>query len=479
MKSATLLFQRNVFQIYFPLRRYLQVGMVMFLLFSFSMETLAQEKCLSAIIRDKQNEANPELKRKREVLERQIQNYIKANPYARAGAQVNIPVVFQVVHNGDAPGTGENLSDALLLAQLGQLNADFARMNTDAGNTPAVFQGVAANTMIQFCLATVDPDMQATTGIIRHNLALDQNACWNSTFISNNIVNARSWDTEKYLNIFTVQKINNDECDSDGILGYATFPIGTSFADDVAVHRASTIGSLAMPNPVPGSYGMGRTVTHEVGHWLMLEHIWFNAGCVTDDGVADTPLQDADNGGCPTHPSPSCANAGDMFMNYMDYVDDDCMNMFTQGQATRMMAAITNLRPGLLNSQCGMGPGCTVDITVNAPAMGNTLASNSITTQNTVAVNGAAVFSAPNVNLNAGFEVPAGNCFEANNVGCAYNGVLMCDGGGGATGTCASPHVITCGQAFQGNNAGGASNWTSYQGGTYTDLTGPEKYTRW
>lgn len=68
-----------------------------------------------------------------------------------------------------------------------------------------------------------------------------------------------------------------------------------------------------------------------------------------------------------------------------------------------------------------------------------------------------------------------GHCFEVNNVGCSYNGTLACDGGGGAAGTCASPHIITCGQVLQGSNTGGTSNWDSYQGGTYQNLTGPER----
>ncbi len=125
----------------------------------------------------------------------------------------------------------------------------------------------------------------------------------------------------------------------------------------------------------------------------------------------------------------------------------------------------------------GGGVGCTADVTVPAgTTMGNTVAGNSVSTQNMVAVNGAAVFSAPNVNLNAGFEVAAGSCFEANNVGCGYNGTLLCEGGGGgAMGTCESPHILTCGQVFQGNNTGGESNWSSYQAGTFPDLTGPEK----
>ncbi len=118
---------------------------------------------------------------------------------------------------------------------------------------------------------------------------------------------------------------------------------------------------------------MGRTVTHEVGHWLNLDHIWGNGGCASDDQVGDTPSQFMESSGCPTYPSfDACTPGGDgiMFMNYMDYSDDNCMNMFTQGQATRMMAAINASRQGLLNSQCGAGGNdgytCANAIEINA-----------------------------------------------------------------------------------------------------------------
>ena len=316
-------------------------------------------------------QSDPEYSRQRAILERQIQQYM-ANGKAREVSTVSLPVVFQVIHNGDPVGTNENISDAQLMAQLDQLNADFGRTNTDAGNTPAAFQGVAANTMIQFCLATMDPNGQTTTGIIRHNLPLDQTACWNADFIDNNIVNGRAWDTQKYLNIFIVREIQNDECTAADVLGYASFPGGDPNLD-VAVHAAFTIGSLSNPNPEGGDVGMGRTVTHEVGHWLNLDHVWGNGGCGSDDQVEDTPVQDDASSGCPTFPlTDNCTSAGNgvMFMNYMDYVDDNCMNMFSQGQATRMMAAINASRSGLLNSQCGMtggGSECTDYMATDVP----------------------------------------------------------------------------------------------------------------
>ncbi len=357
---------------------------------SFGPSVMAQKKCLSHEIRDKQNAANPEIQRRRQILERQIKDYVDKNSNAREGAQVTIPVVFHVIHNGDAVGQNENLSDAQLMAQLAQLNADFSRTNTDAGNTPAGFQGVAANTMIQFCLATIDPMMNATTGIVRTNIAslpnnVTEAACWTSDYIQANIIDPLVWNTANYLNIFTVSMLrdldNNNQCVDVGTLGYATFP-GAPANEDVAVHLARTIGSVAMPNPAGGAVGLGRTVTHEVGHWLMLKHIWGdNGGCVDDDDVADTPIQNGSTMQCPNFPQfDACTGAGNgiMFMNFMDYVDDNCMNLFTQGQATRMMAAITNGRPGLLNSQCGMNP-----------------TNDGYTCANAIAINAAGTYTAP------------------------------------------------------------------------------------
>ncbi|MCB0666667.1 MAG: proprotein convertase P-domain-containing protein [Saprospiraceae bacterium] len=350
---------------------------IYFLLFFMGMAGIshAQRTCLFDELEAKSLQEDPDYKQKREDLERRIQNFINNNQNT-AMAAVTIPVVFHVVHNGDAVGMGENLSDAQLMAQLAQLNADYGRTNSDAGNTPPAFTGVAANTMIQFCLATTDPNGQPTSGIVRHNLNLDQNACWNADFIEQNIVIGRVWNRDKYLNIFTVLKIARDDCSSNSILGYAYPPL-TNANRDAAVHAYYTIGSIASPNPVDPTFGMGRTVTHEVGHWLNLDHIW-GGGCGIDDGVADTPDQAQDNSGCPMHPSPSCGNNGDMFMNYMDYVDDDCMNMFSAGQGTRMMAAINTSRPMLLNAQCGMPP-----------------ANDGYTCANAIEINQAGTYNAP------------------------------------------------------------------------------------
>ncbi len=211
-----------------------QVRVGMLLLCSLFLSDLySQEKCLSHVIDQRKMEQDPEYRRQRRLLERKIQDFT-IDSKAREGAMVTIPVVFQVIHNGDPVGMNENLSDAQLQAQLAQLNADYGRTNTDAGSTPVNFQDEATNTMIQFCLATMDPNGQATTGIVRTHINtlnnVSENECWNAAYIDQNIVTPLSWNTANYLNIFVVRFIEDDDCQGgQSTLGYATFPNGTTF----------------------------------------------------------------------------------------------------------------------------------------------------------------------------------------------------------------------------------------------------------
>lgn len=282
----------------------------------------------------------------------------------QAKATVTIPVVFHVVYNT----TAQNISDARILAQLNQLNLDYARLNSDAGNTPSAFSGLAANTNIQFCLAQRDPNGAATSGIVRKSTTV-------TSFSSNDAVKYtaqggdNAWDATKYLNIWVCNL-------GSSLLGYAQFPGGANATDGVVV-LYSSVGSISTPGTAT-NYAYGRTATHEVGHWLNLRHIWGDANC-GNDLVSDTPTQQTSNGGCPTFPHVTCSNGanGDMFMNYMDYTYDGCMNMFTAGQSARMNALFASggARVSLLSSQ-----GCV------APSGGGTtcgnptgLASSSIT----------------------------------------------------------------------------------------------------
>ncbi|MBK8848025.1 MAG: fibronectin type III domain-containing protein [Bacteroidetes bacterium] len=302
------------------------------------------QHCATMQMLDEQKMADPNLQSRMDAIEEEtnvfIANYNQSQN--KTSAVITIPTVFHVLYNTSS----QNISDARILAQLDVLNKDFARLNADAGNTPSVFQGVAVPTNIQFCLAQRDPNGNATNGINR--VSTTKTSFGSSgdpmKFSSSGGVNA--WPTGSYLNIWVCNL-------SGGLLGYAQFPGGSASTDGVVV----LFGSVGGPG-TPGTstpYHLGRTATHEVGHWLNLRHIWGDATC-GNDLVSDTPTQQTSNFGCPSFPKVTCSNGpnGDMFMNYMDYTDDACMNMFTAGQSTRMDAVLAGSRASLTTSL-----GCT------------------------------------------------------------------------------------------------------------------------
>lgn len=279
----------------------------------------------------------------RDQIEQQTRDFIQNSGNTQNRVVVTIPVVVNVVWNT----TAENVSDAQIQSQLDVLNADFRRLNADRVNTPAAFQGISVDCEVNFCLATQDPTGAATTGIRRRQTTV-------TAFGTNDAVKYTAqggldiWDRSKYLNIWV--------CDiSGGILGYAQFPGGPAATDGVVIDYQyfGTTGTATAP------FNLGRTATHEVGHWLNLYHIWGddNTSCTGSDQVADTPNQADENYGCPVFPQVSCSNGpnGDMFMNYMDYTDDACMNAFTAGQKSRAQALFVSggARASLLTS-----PGC-------------------------------------------------------------------------------------------------------------------------
>lgn len=298
--------------------------------------------------------ADPSIVQRRAQLEQESQNWINANqarlaPNSQAQVVVTIPVVIHVLYYNAT----QNISTAQINSQIVVLNKDYSRTNTDAANTPSAFQSIAVNCDMQFCLATVDPNGNPTTGIETRSTTINQIGNTNS-YYQYSAGGLNAWDRTKYLNIWV--------CNIDGgnTLGYAYLP-GTAAAsyDGVVIDYRyfGTMGTVSAP------FNLGRTATHEVGHWFNLEHIWADEpSCSADDGVTDTPQQKGENYGCPAYPqttqSGGRCNTSDpssMFMNYMDYTDDNCMNAFTQGQKTRMLAAINGARSGLLTSN-GCGP---------------------------------------------------------------------------------------------------------------------------
>ena len=269
------------------------------------------------------------LKAKENVYDITRNQYMTSNREL-GGETKKIPVVVHVIHN-DGP---EKISEAQINSQITVLNNDFNRNNADASNTPSAFSGVAADAGIEYFLAKIDPNGECTNGInyVKNSVYTELSTNGNE---EDNMKSETQWDPAKYLNIWVVKTI-----DGGGILGYAYFPESPAGIEGlVIIHDAfGTTGSVASP------YNGGRTAVHEIGHYLGLTHIWGEDYQCNgdDDGVDDTPFQKSDNGGCPSHPSTSCSNSGDMFMNYMDYVNDACMNMFSAGQSTIMNYHLDN-----------------------------------------------------------------------------------------------------------------------------------------
>ncbi|HSI89568.1 MAG TPA: zinc metalloprotease, partial [Adhaeribacter sp.] len=271
----------------------------------------------------------PGLAESNRALEEQAQHWL-ANWQLQRGYRTGdtIPVVFHVVYN--APQ--ENISDVQLLSQLAVLNEDFNRKNADASQTPDAFKPLAGNPQLVFCLAALDPNGLPTTGITRTNTSRTNFAHTETAMKFDSEGGKSAWNPELYLNIWVVNLAGN-------FLGFAQFPGGPAATDGIVLMYRST--GRAPANPFPGNYNRGRTATHEVGHWLGLRHIWGEdeTSCTDSDLVEDTPNQKGPSSGCPIFPKISDCNPtppGEMFMNFMDYTNDACMNLFTHGQAARM-----------------------------------------------------------------------------------------------------------------------------------------------
>ena len=343
------------------------------LLFAFvaSLSLLNAQKriCPSHDILHQQENADPQIKMNRAEIEKFTENFVN-NFQDGERATYNIPVVVHVLYNTAA----QNISDAQILSQIDALNADYQLLNADNTSVPAAFAALKANVSVSFCLAKQDANGLASTGIIRKSTTKTVFDANTDDAKSNSTGGDAAWDRNQYLNLWVVPSIKAGS--NTGILGYAQFPGGAAATDGVVIGHQyfGTTGTAAAP------FNKGRTGTHEVGHWLNLNHIWGDDGtaCTGTDNVADTPNQGGENYGCPTFPKVSCSNGpnGAMFMNYMDYTDDACMFMFSTGQKARMQAVLAagGARASLNNSIRCNAP---TAVTCAAPTG---LASSAITT---------------------------------------------------------------------------------------------------
>jgi len=312
------------------------------LLVGISLIATAQERCGTEIHTKNMMDNNDSYAIARDKVNAQTEKWIKNHPNHSEKTIITIPVVVHVVWKTNQ----ENISNVQIESQIEILNADFGRTNIDVINTPNVWQGIAADCEIQFCLAETDPNGNTTTGITRTETVVSQFSVWGGSSVEYaSDGGADAWPNDDYLNIWVCNLGSSP-------LGYASLPSNWISENDGVVINFSNFGLSGNSN---APYHKGRTATHEVGHWLNLEHIWGDSNC-GDDNVNDTPEHEQDNYGCPSFPkTSSCSGTGtngEMFMNYMDYTNDACMNLFTTGQKDRMRSAINLYRSNMVTNNC-------------------------------------------------------------------------------------------------------------------------------
>lgn len=314
-------------------------ALMSFLLLGFTIMHAQQRECSTMENLEYRKQIDPSLQKRMNDIEAFTQAKIQQmEGKSISGGIITIPVVVHVIYSN----SNENISDAQILSQIQVLNDDFRRMNSDADNT----WSQAADTQIQFCMATVDPNGNSTNGITRKS---SSTTSWgtNDAMKKSSQGGVDPWDTSQYLNMWVCNI-------GGGILGYAQFPGGSAATDGVVMgpqYFGSKNGGSGFYLSAP--FDLGRTTTHEVGHFLNLRHIWGDGNCNADDFVTDTPTSDAANYGCAVG-HVSCSSV-DMVQNYMDYSDDSCMNLFTQGQTNRMRAV---LLPGGVRASLGASTKC-------------------------------------------------------------------------------------------------------------------------
>lgn len=284
-----------------------------------------------------------------------------------------IPVVFHVVYNNAA----QNIPDSVIIDQIKVLNDDYNRLNADTINMRADFENVAGSPRIEFRLAQIDELGNPTTGITRTNTSttsFGSIAAITGSFADLEKVKSTAdggidpWDQSRYLNIWVCNmSIDFFGQEVTALLGYATPPDGlphwpagaTSGMSDGVVLQFQTVGSNN-PNQIDMGNGLqntlGRTATHEVGHYLGLRHIWGDGDCSAQDGIDDTPNADAESNFDCDDTKNTCVDnilgvdLPDMIENFMDYSADDCQNSFTKGQGDLMIGVLENERFDLVNN---------------------------------------------------------------------------------------------------------------------------------
>lgn len=258
-----------------------------------------------------------------------------------------IPVVVHLIHNGRQ----ENLTNAEVVAMLQQCNRQINMEIENFDQTPEVFKKLAAKTRIQLRLAKKDPNGKCTDGIVRVETSLTDmysNHYCSGPYPQDKILQMSHWPPERYLNLYIIRRIVKP--DGGSIPGaYGTFPFN-DFSCNTGKGRDGIF--ITYESLYNYSTRISTTLSHELGHWLGLYHIWGNAGssddsCFDSDGIADTPNQSGPSSVCfDRFPFITCNNGpnGNMFTNFMDY--GNCLTQFTPKQVEKMHAVLTTSASG-------------------------------------------------------------------------------------------------------------------------------------
>ncbi|HEX4877104.1 MAG TPA: M43 family zinc metalloprotease, partial [Chitinophagaceae bacterium] len=314
---------------------------------------LSSEKCGFAIVMENAkargyNEARFENWMAQKIAERRNQ----LQPDGPPATIYTVPIVFHILYDGNTEstiGTGNNIFASKVYAQIEQLNKDFADLS---GSVYAVAEHMG----VQFAPARKNPSdvYMCEGGINRINWRAqgwtDPASFTSPTTLINyfdaTIKPASIWNPNDYVNVWLANMSGS------GLLGYATFPANSTLAglDNSetnstagAVVLTGSVGSISDPGPV-NNYALGRTLTHELGHFFGLRHIWGDGNCSATDYCNDTPPQNGSTTGCPaTGTLNGCTpSVPKMFENYMDYSYDGCLNTFTLNQSERCQTVMAN-----------------------------------------------------------------------------------------------------------------------------------------
>jgi len=271
----------------------------------------AHRGCASTEVLERQLQEDPKMAIRMNEIESFTERAIKEGRLVNG--KIQIPVVVNVLYRTSA----ENISLAQIQSQIDVLNKDFNAQNSDYNTANNPYSSVRANVGISFVLDAVYRKSTTKTSWGTND------ACKKT---ASGGMAPTSPTTKLNLWVATI---------GGGILGYAQFPGGSSSTDGVVIDSKyfGTTGTATYP------FNLGRTATHEIGHWMNLRHIWGDATCGNDQ-VSDTPSHNAPNYGVPAvgHRSTCSGTPLEMYMNYMDYTDDRGMYMFSNGQKSRMLA---------------------------------------------------------------------------------------------------------------------------------------------